>query len=156
MMLPAASRNKGFTLVELLVVIAITLLLAAATVPIYGSLQVSSQLNENTSQIVQNLRTARERSVARLNNAQHGIYFTTNSYTLYQGSSYASRSSTYDRGVTLDPALSFSLPGGALTYDINFSKGLGVPNAIGTISLTHDVTGSRQIIINNLGMVEEE
>ena len=163
MMLPAASRDKGrgFTLIELLIVIAITLILAAATVPIYGNLQVSSQLNENTSQIIQNLRTARERSVARLNNAQHGVYFEVvtpgqDKYALYQGATYDSRDSSYDREVTLDAALSFTLPGGAAEYEINFSRGLGLPNATGTITLTHDVTGTRQITTNNLGMVEEE
>lgn len=160
-MLPAASTNKGFTLIELLIVITIALILAAATVPIYGNFQVSSQLNENTSQIIQNLRIAREKSVAGLNKARHGVYFEVNAsgqdkYVLYQGNSYDQRVASYDREVVLDKVLHLSLPGGALEYEINFSKGLGMPSATGTINLTHDITGSRQIIINNLGMVEEK
>jgi len=153
---------KGFTLIELLIVIGITLLLVAAVAPIYGNLQVSSQLNENSAQIIQSLRIARERSVSGVNNAQHGVYFEANvspeqdKYVLYQGLSYDERIAVYDREVILDKSLNFSLPGGVAEYEINFTKGLGVPNNTGMIILTHDVQGARQIIINNLGMVEED
>ena len=153
---------RGFTLIELLIVITITLILFVATVPIYGNLQVSSQLNENSSQIVQTLRVARGRSVARVNNDQHGVYFaidvlgSQDKYVLYQGSNYSSRDSSYDREIILDQVLNLSLPGGENEYEINFSKGLGVPNNTGTITLTHDIQGDRQIIINKFGMVEEE
>jgi prepilin-type N-terminal cleavage/methylation domain-containing protein len=146
-------RQSGFTLIELLIVIGITLLVGAAAVPIYGSLQVSTQLNENSSLVIQTVRTAREYSVARLNNAAHGVYITSTTYTLYQGSSYAARDSSYDRTTTLDSALTLST---TLTgSEVNFSKGLGVPNNTGTITLTHDVQGSSTITINSFGMVEE-
>jgi prepilin-type N-terminal cleavage/methylation domain-containing protein len=149
---------KGFTIIELLVVIAITLILAAAAVPIYGSLQVSSQLNENSSLIVQALRSARTNSVARVNNAAHGVYFEINAggddkYILYQGASYASRNSSYDRATTLDSSLSLST---TFTGDeVDFSRGLGVPDNIGSVTLTHAVQGTRIITVNDLGMVQE-
>jgi prepilin-type N-terminal cleavage/methylation domain-containing protein len=152
---------KGFTIIELLIVITITLILAAASVPIYGNLQVSAQLNENSAQIIQALRTAREYSVAGFNNVQHGVFFEINPdsddrYILYQGSTYATRNSSYDRAVTLDSSLtlSTSLTGGA--NEVNFSKGLGTPIQIGTITLTHDASGSKVIVVNSFGMVEEQ
>ena len=83
-----SDRFKGFTLVELLVVIALTLIIAAAAIPIYGNLQVSSQLNENTSQIIQALRTARERSLAGFNNEAHSVEFQSDRYILSPGSDY--------------------------------------------------------------------
>jgi prepilin-type N-terminal cleavage/methylation domain-containing protein len=145
--------NKGFTLVELLVVIGITLVVAVTAVPIYGNLQVSSQLNENSSLIIQTVRTARERSVGRLNNAAHGVYITASAYTLYQGASYATRNSSYDRTTTLDSVLTMST---TLAGDeVNFSKGLGVPNTTGTITLTHDVQGSKTITINSFGAIQD-
>ena len=155
---------KGFTLTEILIVIGISLILAVAAIPIYGNLQVQSQLNENTSQIIQVVRTARERSVAGYNNAQHGVYFEINTlgndkYILYQGSTYASRSSAYDREIILDSALNLSVTDFVLTggkdVDVNFSKGLSVPDNRGTMTLTHDVSGSSQIVINTYGAVEE-
>lgn len=143
----------GFTLVELLVVISITLVLAVAAVPIYGNLQVSSQLNENSSLIIQTVRQARERSVARLNNSAHGVYITSTSYALYQGSSYATRDSSYDRVTTLDSAVSLSTT--LVSKEVNFSRGIGMPNNIGTITLTHEAQGTKTITINSFGMVEE-
>ena len=154
MTLRAILEDKfGFTLIEVLIVTAITLILVVAAAPIFGNLQVSSQLNEHTSLIIQAIRIARERSVARLENSAHGVFFTSSTYTVYQGSSYATRNSSYDRDSTLDSALSLTttLPGN----DVNFSKGLGVPNNTGTINLSHDVQGAKTITINSFGAVEE-
>jgi len=144
---------KGFTLIELLIVIGITLVLAGAVSPIYGNLQVSAQLNEESSQIVQAIRLAKEKSSARVNNSQYGVYFQANSYTLYQGSAYALRNSSYDRVTTLSDSVTIT---STLTgNEINFSKGLGEPSNTGTVTITHSVSGSRVIDINSLGKVEE-
>jgi len=154
MTLRAISKDKkGFTLIEILIVTAITLILVVAAAPIFGNLQVSSQLNEHSSLIIQAIRIARERSVARLENSAHGVFFTSTTYTVYQGSSYATRNSSYDRGSTLDSALSLTttLSGN----DVNFSKGLGAPNNTGTINLNHDVQGAKTITITLFGAVEE-
>lgn len=151
-------NEKGFTLIELLIVVAIILILVAAAIPIYGNLQVKSQLNENSAQIVQALRTARGRSAARLNNAAHGVYFEINpdnvdKYILYQGSSYAGRNSSYDRETSLGSSLHISTT--VTGNEVNFSKGLGAPNT-GTIILTHDTAGARYISVNSIGMIQDE
>lgn len=148
---------RGFTLIELLIITAIILLMAGALFPLYANLTASSQLDDAHSGILSVLRTARERSLARLNNYPHGVYFEINAgledrYILYQGVSYAARNTNYDRAVTLDSALSISTtvaPG-----DINFSMGLGRPNATGTVTITHSVKGTREIRINSLGIAE--
>jgi prepilin-type N-terminal cleavage/methylation domain-containing protein len=154
-----SDRSKGFTLVELLIVIGITLVLASATIPIYGNLQVSGQLNDTEDRIIQTLRTAQGRSEARLNNSSHGVYFEINTsradrYILYQGDSYATRDTSYDRAETPSASITFSttLSGS----DVSFSKGLGAPNATGTITLTHDIQGTRSVVINSLGTVEAQ
>ncbi len=151
-------RRTGFTIVELLIVIGIIAVLAAAASPIYGNLQISAQLNENISQIIQTTRIAREYSVARLNNASHGVYFEINAgaddrFILYQGDSYAARDADYDRAVSLDSALSLSAA--IAGNEVNFSKGLGLPNATGTVAVTHDTKGSRIMLVNDFGMAEE-
>ena len=69
-------QNKtGFSIIELLIVVSITLLLMAVAIPIYGNFQSSSYLNERTAEIVQTVRTAQARSLARVNNKPHGVFF---------------------------------------------------------------------------------
>lgn len=157
--------KNGFTLIELLVVIGVIIILAAATFPIYGNLQVSAQLNENSSKIIQAIRTAREQSLAGFNNQRHGVYFEINAiandkFILYQGYSYADRDVDYDQETILDGSMFLLSTDFSLIniddVDINFSKGLGVPDNTGTLILTHDVRGSRRIVINEIGMVEED
>ncbi|MCH7597463.1 prepilin-type N-terminal cleavage/methylation domain-containing protein [Patescibacteria group bacterium] len=157
MTLPAISKGKcGFTLIELLIVIGITLALVVVAIPIYGNLQVSSQLNDSMDQIVQTLRTARERSIARRNDSMHGVYFEINApgddrFILYQGDSFATRDSNYDRALTLSSSIMLST---TLSGDeVSFSKSFGGPNATGTVILTHDAQGARTVTITRIGSI---
>jgi prepilin-type N-terminal cleavage/methylation domain-containing protein len=144
---------KGFTLIEILVVTAIMALLTGASVPIVGNLQKSSQLNEGSTHVIQTVRVAKERASSRLNDAQHGVKFLSGSYVLYQGDSYVLRDDSYDRTITLDNAL--SLVSTLQDDDVNFSKGLGMPNNTGSVTLTHSVHGTKIITVNSFGKVEE-
>jgi prepilin-type N-terminal cleavage/methylation domain-containing protein len=154
---------KGFTLIELLVTIAISGLLVVVAIPIYGNLQVSAQLREESSLIVQAIRSTREQSVAGYNNAAHGVYFHIDpagpdSYTTYEGASYLGRIISGDRTKTIHSTLSFQNSSFTLSegdIDINFSKSVGEPNNIGTLILHHSVSGQRNIILNSLGAVSE-
>lgn len=145
--------TNGFTLIELMIVIAIAIILIGAMLPVFGNLQSSAQLNESTSQLIQALRIAKERSVSNMNNSSHGIYLEADRYTLYQGSSYALRSQAYDREVILSDTL--SIANNLAGSEVNFSGGLGVPNTTGSITLAHSVYGSKIITINSYGVVGE-
>lgn len=149
-------ETKGFTLVELLMMIAITLILVMVAVPIYGNLQVKSQLNETTRQIIQTLRIAKENSVARVNNTNHGVYFATSSYTLYQGDSFIGRDSDYDREENLSNVLTLTWDLLGSEQEINFSMGLGGPNATGTISLLHSMQGTSTVSVGEYGLIEKQ
>lgn len=146
--------NKGFTLIEILVVISLTMLLAGVSSVVYGNIQVSTQLNETSSQIAQNLRLAKEQSASGKNNAAHGIKFDANQYTLFQGSSYLTREVSFDRVYVLGSGLSLATT--LIGNEIVFSKGVGDPNTNGTITLSHIVNGSRSITINNYGVILEQ
>ena len=145
--------SRGISFIEILLVVGITVILAAASASIVGNLQKSSQLVQESAQIIQTVRIAKERAASRFNNTNHGVYFQPSSYTLYQGTSYDTRVSSYDRTLALDNALSIStnLEGD----EVNFSKGLAEPDNTGTITLIHSVQGTKTITINSFGKVEE-
>lgn len=142
---------RGFTVVELIIVIAITAILAAAAIPLYGNLQITAQLNANTSQLTQNLRTAQTRSIAGLNGLEQGVALASNQYTLYQGTT----SSVYTRTTELDSVLNlyWSLSNGTNVVEFD---GSGIPTATGSLYLMHDVYGIKTITINDAGLIEEQ
>jgi type IV fimbrial biogenesis protein FimT len=149
--------RSGFTIIELLVVIAIMVILASAAVPIYGNFQVSAQLNESSAQIVQSMRIARQKSIARTQAGAWGVFFNISGgddqYILYQGTSYAVRDTDFDRSVTLDSAIALSTTiAGA---EVNFSMGRGLPSATGDVVMTHSTGESRTVNVNSFGKIEE-
>ncbi|OGL87472.1 hypothetical protein A3I40_01415 [Candidatus Uhrbacteria bacterium RIFCSPLOWO2_02_FULL_48_12] len=143
-------------MIELLIVVSITILLTAMALPIYGNFQSSTYLNERTAEIIQSIRTAQARSLARVNDKPHGVYFditaSPDKFILYQGFDYPSRDTNYDRTVILEDSLSLVTTTG---NDLNFSRGLGTPSAIGNITLANALGKSTVIAINSLGMVSD-
>jgi len=136
--------------------------LLSASVPIYGSLQIKAQLSETSAQLVQNLRSARENSLSGYNNFSHGVFLNVvespNFYILYQGNSYITRNTGYDRVYNLDKVVTIHNIDMMIidnNIDINFSSGLGKPSNVGSFNLIHDVTDTSTISINSLGKIEE-
>ncbi len=152
-----AGGSRGLSALELVLVIGITFLVVGAAIPLSSALQRSSQLNENTTQIIQTLRIAKMRAQEGLNNSSHGVYFEINAggqdrVILYQGASFATRVPSYDRTRELGEALSLSTT--LAGSEVNFSKGFGTPTSTGTVVITHAVQGTRTISVNGLGMSE--
>lgn len=158
------NSKRAFTFVEMVVVLAIGGILLAAAVPVYGSFQVKLQLLDTSADMVQTLRTARQQALVGYNNAAHGVFFDidssgVDSFTIYQGDSYETRTQAYDIVTELKSVLSISNSSFTLTgsdIDINFAKGgLGIPDNIGALTVTHTVTGSKMISVAEYGKVEK-
>ena len=151
------TAQSGLTMVEVLLVTALSAILVGTAIPMIGNLQGSAQLNNNSSRIIQSVRIARERSVNRLNNKRHGIYFDVSTefdkYVLYQGDSYASRDIEFDIETELPDVLILTTT--VVGNEINFSRGNGVPDEIGIINIDHRSGGGRSININSIGLTEE-
>jgi Tfp pilus assembly protein FimT len=145
--------KKGITMVEIIMVVMLTTTIAMISLPLYSNMQVSAQLNDGSNQMIQILRTARQKSVSGVQDAQHGVRFNSNNYIFFQGGSYDTRQIAFDRVFQLENSLSIVT---TLTNDeVVFSKGLGVPSNSGTITISHSVKGDRQISINSIGIIEE-
>lgn len=134
-------------------VIGIAAIMAAVSSVVYGNLQVSTQVSETTALVAQNLRLVRERGNAGLGDVAHGIKFEPSGYTLFRGSSYALRQSSYDRTYDVGSALvvSTTLDGD----EVIFLAGLSLPSSSGEVTVSHVDGGSETVSINSLGVIEE-
>lgn len=140
--------RRGFTLLEVLLSIAAITIIAGISIPIYQSFQVRNDLDIAASSIVQNLRRAAVLSQAVDGDTSWGLYVTSGSLTLFKGTSYTVRDSTFDE--VFDIPLTITPSG---TSEIVFEKFSGLPQTTGTITLTSNTNETRTITINAKGMV---
>ena len=156
--------KAGLTIIEIIVVIVIMIIALTTALPLYNRLQIAARLSDETSLLIQTLRLARERSLTNCNNNSHGLYFEVNPggidrYILYQGATYATRDSNYDRIAILSKGLHFSFTDIVLIngddVDLHFAAGTGQVNDPGTIRLSHNSGQTSSLVINSLGSVEK-
>ncbi|KPJ73661.1 hypothetical protein AMJ48_00420 [Parcubacteria bacterium DG_74_1] len=152
-------RVESFTLVEILIVIAVLAILIAMTFPVFRSFRVESDLNNSVEKIINALRLAQSKTLASEEASQWGVYFSTSTdphqYTLFRGTSYASRVTSSDEV--------YALPDSVEVYDINlvgepeivFDRLIGSTSQSGNVSLRlkTDPTKNQTVYIENSGQV---
>ena len=149
-----SADSRGFTVLELLIVIGLGIIIFSAAAPLATNLQPKTQLTEQSAELVQLLRIAQQRSVAGVNGSTYEIVFTTT-----PGSSRASL-----RPVSLPPSgeiQAIEFGAGAivtttfLSDTVNFNAD-GRPSEEGSVVITDAVAGTRTVLVNRLGYVNEE
>lgn len=150
---------KGFTLMELLVIVAAVLILAAMAASSFRFFGQSSDLNNNTEEIVNALRMAQQKTLASESASQYGVYFSTSSsphqYTLFKGASYALRDVSFDEIHQLSKKTEI--------FEINllgareavFSKvsGNASPSGVLKLRLSEDVSKTAAVSIDQSGRI---
>ena len=153
------SGAQGFTLVELLVVIALTVIIFLMNFTFNAYLLVDSTLDSKAHEIVENLKLAQTRSMARYQDSQWGVYFNNvgspQQFIVFKGNTYAARDASYDLVTNLPSSLSFT----TLTFtgggsEVDFAKLSGNTTQSGTIVLTSNQNHTRTITISTLGVVD--
>ena len=90
-------QMTGFTLIETLVVAAILIFIitmgAPVTLDFYRNYQIAGERNS----FIALLRQARSQSMVHTANSSHGIYIGSDSYTLFEGTSYGTRNQSADQ-----------------------------------------------------------
>ncbi len=148
--------HRGFTSLELLIALSLLMLLAVAATPIYSNFYVDTQHRQSQVQIVSVLRLAQQFSQGRMEDSTYGVYIDiqpgADSLVLYQGDTYATRTTAFDRIYAIDEAvaLSTTFMGNEVHFDAH-----GLPSESGIITLTHATQGIRTIAINALGRIDE-
>lgn len=143
------SSTQGFTLVEMLLSMAVIIILTAITVPVYETFVRRNDLDLNTQTTVDTIRKAETYARGVRNDSVWGVNFTASTMTLFKGSTYASRDTTFDEVTNLPSSVTQS----GLT-EVTFSKVFGVPSTTGTLTLSSTANSSKQVILNSEGSVD--
>jgi prepilin-type N-terminal cleavage/methylation domain-containing protein len=158
----------GFTLVELLIVLAIGGIIAGAIGPAINHFSSGSQLDDVAGDLKQTIQLARERAVAGVASpadggasSPHGVFLELNTsapdrYILFRGANYATRDPLYDQATAIRGAVNLTATLIGNTTEISFTPRWGMPNATGTITLTHSTGGKRVLRLNDLGFITTE
>jgi prepilin-type N-terminal cleavage/methylation domain-containing protein len=102
--------NSGFTLIEVLVVMGILSILTTIGYIFTIDFYKSYAFNSERDTIVSLMQKARAQSLSNINDAPHGFYTDGFNYTVFQGSSYASRVQSRDQIISISPGISVSHP----------------------------------------------
>ncbi|MBT4722345.1 hypothetical protein HN958_01305 [Candidatus Falkowbacteria bacterium] len=142
---------RGFTLVEILIVTAITIILIAASFPIYENFQRDGKLDVARIELQENLKNVQAQAQAGVNDSSHGVYFNSNSYIAYQGNSYAARDTDYD--ITYDVINNVIIVNAPV--EILFTKKTGLPASAVTVTLQNQIdTEQKTVEVNEIGLIE--
>jgi type II secretory pathway pseudopilin PulG len=138
-------RNQnGITVLETLMAVTIFGILLA-TFPLYFDYQETTTVSTALESSTQALRRAQVLSQAVDGDQTWGVYFQSESITLFQGSSYAARDSSFDETQSISDKVTFS----GLT-EVVFDKLTGEPQSTGTLTLT-TTNETRTLTVNALG-----
>lgn len=153
--------QKGFTLPELLIVMAILSILLGFITPSLLQFRSRSVINSTVDTLVSDLKNQQTKAMVgdtegRASTDHYGVYFETNRYILFHGSSYDPLDSS-NFNINMDPSLTFS----SITFPSSsaiFSKGsgevLGFVNGSDKVTLTDSTNGDQKIIqINRYGAI---
>lgn len=140
--------RKGFTLPEVLLSLTLLSIIGGMTIPMYRTFMVRDDLDIATITLAQNLRRAQSLSQAADGDMTWGVRVGVGSILVYKGASYVLRDSAFDENTQMTTLIT---PSGI--NEVNFSKVYGLPNATGTFMLTSQTNETRNVTINEKGMV---
>jgi type II secretory pathway pseudopilin PulG len=151
--------KNGFTLLESLVIIGILIILTGMAVPALRFFQKESDLNNSAEEIINTLRLAQNKTLASEGASQWGVYFSTSTtphqFTLFKGTSFASRDPVFDEVHKLPELIKISEIDLAGSREIVFEQVTGITNQFGSVSLEleSDPTKTKTIYIENFGQI---
>ena len=135
-------------LFEVLLSVALIAALAAITIPIYQSFQVKNDLELAVETVSQTLRRAQILAESVASDTAWGVFVSSTSITLFQGSSFLSRVTSSDEVFDLPSTIS---PGGF--QEFIFLKFSGEPQATGTLTITSSANDVRSVSVMSKGVI---
>ena len=140
---------RGFTLVEMALSISILAIIFGMVGPLYRIFMVRNDLDVTVGSMVQGLRRAKMLSVVADGDSVWGVHTATGSILIYKGATFGTRDPSFDENTDIPTSISIS----GLT-DVVFTKKTGIPQSTGTTTFTSITNETRNVTINQKGMVD--
>lgn len=128
--------------------VAIIAVLTGVSLPVFQSFQTRSDLLTNSQKTADALRRAQTYARSANYDSPWGVYIQSGAVTLYKGTAYGSRDTTYDETFTMPAWLTVSS-----SVDTSFAKLTGTPTTASSVVLSIASGSSRTISVNGEGMV---
>lgn len=145
----STSSFRGFTMLEVSLSLSILAMIFGMTMPLYRTFMVRNDLDLAVTTFVQDLRRAQTLSQITDGDSVWGVHVATGSILIYKGSSYALRDQALDEDTSMPLSISVS----GLT-NVTFAKQTGLPQSIGTTTFISNTNETRNVTINQKGMVD--
>ena len=137
----------GFTLVEIVVVVSIIVVVLAFAAGVGSDFYRNHMLISERDSLVSLLRNTRSKAMGNVNQSDWGLYIGAAAYTVFEGSSYASRNQDFDEIFPRSGSVSVSGPA-----EIVFTALEGASNASGTVGIASG-KGEASISVNYEGRI---
>jgi prepilin-type N-terminal cleavage/methylation domain-containing protein len=147
MVCPTRFKNNGFSLVEVIVVVGLLAFFGSVVGPVYKTVQTKGNLDIATVGTVSAIRRAQVAAESGNADSAWGVKISATSTIVFAGNSFDTRNVIYDEKIDMPSSITVSG-----TSEIIFSKFSGLPQPIGTTTLT-SLFGSKNIILNNAGTI---
>lgn len=153
-------KRPAFSFIELMLVLSIFMLVLVYTAPRMVGTMFRNDIEVATQELVHVLRKANSQATTQVHDSDWGLKFidsTTDTYVLYSGGDYATRTSSLDTTYTLPDSVSYNTisPQGGGT-EMNFDQVTGETSHYGTIVLQDANGDTRTITVNSLGNVSSD
>ncbi len=142
--------DEGFTMIDFLISLAIVGILLVVSPLAFDSFQEKHQINFAVQTVAQSLRTAQIQAQAVVNDETWGVFLQNGNVTVFQGSSYVTRNSAFDREQTIASQVIL----GGLS-EVVYDKMTGEPQTTGTITF-ETIHENKLITLLEKGVVQYE
>lgn len=141
--------KKGFTFLELLLVVFIVSFMGYLASIFAANLVSRNYLQDTTNDIIGALRTAHVNALSGKNDCSWGATLDGQEIVVFCGFAYWARDTVQD--TTTQVPAGISVP----TFEIVFEKDSGEPSSTLDISISDQKGDSKQILVNQMGTVDE-
>lgn len=140
--------HAGVSFLELILVVALVSILSIMSPIFYSKFILQNAVANTTDQMVGSLRKAQLYAMMSRQGDSWSLNYSSNTITLYKGTSFATRDTAFDEKFEVNPNVSVS----GIT-DLSFSKVTGLPTPTSSTITITSANNSETITVNNQGVV---